>query len=339
MLVCEAVAVNITRFAHAHRVVVCTNNTTRYYADDGMPDTGQLKAIRDGFTAEAIHDYFDEVSYGHADIEFSYIEPVAIRGIKSKYTFDKADATSMFNGGSYKLSNGVIVRPNGCVYAAPNIFSGSKDQLAPGAILDAMPTLDMTQFHGAAFVVFTSECSDAAVTNAFYTNVDGKVEHFGNSIVQGHAGSRAIEPIMPRAPGDAGADKSFWDNYKNPLEGTSGAYVHELIHAVGIGWHSSAYMCDATTSDFRTCETDSYGNEFSRVGGTMAATGLPAHELYQLHYLSASDIQVIDKAGVYRIAPLNHAIASRQHRAAVLPVTASQISNHNNGGGFCFRIR
>ena len=82
-----------------------------YYAEDGMPAADELRRIEAGFTNQAVHDYFADVSYGKANLEITPVAPVAIRGIKAKYTFDKADAESLYSGGSYRLKNGVVVRP------------------------------------------------------------------------------------------------------------------------------------------------------------------------------------------------------------------------------------
>ena len=103
----EAAIAKPTRFA----LVVA------YYADDGVPTEVQLRGVRDGFTHPSVQEYFSSVSYGAATLETVYIEPVAIRGIQSKYDFDSADAgvESLYNGGSYRLSNGVVVRPNGAI--------------------------------------------------------------------------------------------------------------------------------------------------------------------------------------------------------------------------------
>jgi len=86
-------------------------------------------------------------------------------------------------------------------------------------------------------------------------------------------------------------------------------FVHEVLHGLGLGYHSNGYGCtDEEIAAFpdttwRDCDQVEYGSPFDALGGRrlidyepMISNGVAAKQRYDLHWIDSNDIIVLKKS-------------------------------------------
>ena len=82
--------------------------------------------------------------------------------------------------------------------------------------------------------------------------------------------------------------------------------IHELLHAIGLKYHSGGYKCkqsdyDDSTTTWRLCEYKDYGGVFDVLGsgsdtyGKKMAWGVSSYLRWDMHWLSNDNVKVITK--------------------------------------------
>ena len=82
--------------------------------------------------------------------------------------------------------------------------------------------------------------------------------------------------------------------------------IHELLHAIGLKYHSGGYKCkqsdyDDSTTTWRLCENKDYGGVFDVLGsgsdtyGKKMARGVSSYLRWDMHWLSNDNVKVITK--------------------------------------------
>ena len=82
--------------------------------------------------------------------------------------------------------------------------------------------------------------------------------------------------------------------------------IHELLHAIGLKYHSGGYKCkqsdyDDSTTTWRLCEYEDYGGVFDVLGsgsdtyGKKMAWGVSSYLRWDMHWLSNDNVKVITK--------------------------------------------
>ena len=77
-------------------------------------------------------------------------------------------------------------------------------------------------------------------------------------------------------------------------------FVHELLHALGLGYHANMYECTADDTTWRECTNVEYGGRLDVLGSTNTegkiSWGVSAKLRYDLHWLAGDDIVVVEKS-------------------------------------------
>ena len=94
-------------------------------------------------------------------------------------------------------------------------------------------------------------------------------------------------------------------NYGHPYGLCESVFIHEALHAFGLGYHQNAYQCtyneanEMVEDSWRDCTQMEYGNVLDALGsgtsGDKVSWGVSAKSRYDLGWLDADDIEVVTK--------------------------------------------